>query len=202
MKRALTAVAVASLYVILAAGCTVAVRERDPAKPYHYDERYDYTDLKVMSTRMASSLLSNPPLSRRDDKPIIVTYPIDNRTSQHIDTANLMDSIRTAVHEGGKARFAAKEARRHIEEELGYQASGRVSPEDRVKVGKQLGARYILAGRLTSIEKEQPKQVRAKKKELVYYKRTMELTSMETGLYEWTDEQAIVREISKPFFGW
>ena len=72
--------------VVLGAGCSVRLTERDPARPYHYDERYDYTDLRVMTDRMAQSLLAKPPVSDRADRPIIVTYPIENRTAEHIDT--------------------------------------------------------------------------------------------------------------------
>ncbi len=53
-----------------------------------------------------------------------------------------------------------------------------------------------------SIEKKQPKQFRVKKKNLIYYKLTMELTNLKTGLIDWTDEFEIVREASKPFIGW
>ena len=188
--------------LILAAGCSVKLTERDPDEAYHYDERYDYTDLHVMRDKMVSSLLESTAIAQREGKPIVVAYPIENRTSEHIDTKNLMDSIQTALHSSGKLDFAAKDERAAIEKELGYQASGKVDPATRVKVGKQLGAQYLLSGRLNSIEKEQPKQVRLRKRELVYYKLTMVLTDLETGLIAWTDEQEIAREASNPFIGW
>ncbi len=193
---------VLALGLVLTAGCSVKLTERDPDEAYHYDERYDYTDLHVMRDKMVDSLLASKTVVQRDDKPIVVPYPIENRTSEHIDTKNLMDSIQTALHASGKLDFAAKDARAAIEKELGYQASGKVDPSTRVKVGKQLGAQYLLSGRLNSIEKEAPKQVRLRKRELVYYKLTMVLTDLETGLIAWTDEQEIAREASKPFIGW
>ena len=55
---------------------------------------------------------------------------------------------------------------------------------------------------LRSIEKKQPKQVRLKKKTLMYYSLTLELTDLQTGLIEWSDSKEIVRESSKPFIGW
>jgi len=60
----------------------------------------------------------------------------------------------------------------------------------------------MLTGTLRSIKKKQPKQFRLKKRTLQYYSLTLELTDLQTGLIEWTDNVEIVRESAKPFIGW
>jgi PBP1b-binding outer membrane lipoprotein LpoB len=60
----------------------------------------------------------------------------------------------------------------------------------------------MISGTLRSIKKKGAKQVRLKKKTLQYYSLTLELTDLQTGLIEWTDNVEIVRESSKPFIGW
>lgn len=187
--------------VFLLSGCFAHVRTVDVEKTTHYDERYDYVDLKKLSERMAGSILSNIPISERKDSPVIVIYGISNRTSEHIDTKALTDSIRTLLIKSGKVRFINETQRGNIDREI-EQTQGRVSPKTQIKLGSQVGAEYMLTGTLSSIEKEQMKQVRLKRKNLLYYKLTMELTNIKTALIDWTDEQEIVRETERPFIGW
>ncbi len=182
-------------------GCIAHVRTRSSDEVIHYDERYDYVDLKLLSKRMASSILSNPPVSLRKDAPVTVIYGIANRTSEHIDTKALTDAVRTELIKSGKVRFINETQRKNIESEIGEMV-GKVSPETQIKLGAQVGAEYILSGTLSSIEKEQMKQVRLHRKRLIYYKLTMELTDIKTALIEWTDEQEIVREAGRPLIGW
>ena len=182
-------------------GCIAHVRTRSSDEVIHYDERYDYVDLKLLSKRMASSILSNPPISLRKDAPVAVIYGIANRTAEHIDTKALTDAVRTELIKSGKVRFINETQRKNIESEIGEMV-GKVSPETQIKLGAQVGAEYILSGTLSSIEKEQMKQVRLHRKRLTYYKLTMELTDIKTALIEWTDEQEIVREAGRPLIGW
>lgn len=192
-----------SLHMILffLAGCTASVKTHSPDEPIHYDERYDYTDLQLLSERMVSSVIANPPISQRDEAAVVIVYGIANRTSEHVDTKSLTDSIRTGLSRSGKLRFVNETQRENIEKEIS-QMQGRVSPENQIHLGAQVGAEYMLTGTLASIEKEEMKQVRFKRKRLLYYKLTMELTNIKTALIEWTDEQEIVREASRPFIGW
>ncbi len=60
----------------------------------------------------------------------------------------------------------------------------------------------MLTGTLRSIEKEEPRQIRLKKKILKYYSLNLELTSLETSLIEWAGSAEVIREASKPFIGW
>jgi len=182
-------------------GCFAHVREVGDQESAHYDERYDYVDLRNLSERMASSILSSAAVKESTGEPVIVIYGISNRTSEHIDTVALTNSIRTILANSGKVKFINRSRRDDIEEEI-EAMQGRVSPEEQIKLGSQAGAQYMLTGTLSSIEKEQMRQVRVTRKDLRYYKLTMELTDLQTALIEWTDEQEIIREATRPFIGW
>ena len=204
MKKAKVTLIVVSLLscsALLLSGCFARVRTVDEEASTHYDERFDYVDLRVLSERMVSSILSQPPIGERTDEPVVVVYGISNRTSEHIDTKALTDSIRTRLIKSGEVRFINETRRENIDMEI-ERTQGRVSPETQIKLGSQVGAEYILTGTLSSIEKEEMKQVRLHRKNLLYYKLTMELTNIETALIEWTDEQEIIREAHRPFIGW
>lgn len=188
--------------VWLMAGCTVTTREISPDQAVIYDEGYHFSDKKNIVNAMVNSLISKPPLVNADDKPVIVVYGIANRTSEHISTSAITDDIRQSLLASGKVRFVNETQRENISRETDYQQTGKVTTETRIRLGRQVGASYMLTGTLRSIEKKQPRQVRLKKKTLKYYSLNLELTDLETSLIEWADSTEVIRESSRPFIGW
>lgn len=63
------------------------------------------------------------------------------------------------------------------------------------RAGKQVGADYLLFGDIASIVK------RAGRDTDVYYKFTLNLVDVQTGIIEWTDEKEIRKEARRPIFG-
>lgn len=186
----------------LTIGCRATTREISPNAVIHYDEGYDFSDKHAIVNAMVHSLISKPPLVARYDRPVVIVYGIANRTPEHISTSGITDDIRNGLLQTGRVRFVNRMQRDNIEREVAYQQSGNVSPETRLAMGRQVGAQYMLTGTLRSIEKRQPRQVRLKRKTLMYYSLNLELTNIQTGLIEWSDSVEIVREASKPFIGW
>lgn len=186
----------------LFSGCSATTREISPTETIHYDEGYDFSDKHAIVDHLVQSLTTKYPLGDNNGRPVLIDYGIANRTSEHIGTDGIMDDIRTAVMQSGRARFVNKQQRESIEQELHYQYGGNVSPQTRITMAKQVGAEFMLTGTLRSIEKKQPAQVRLKKRTLMYYSLTLELTSIESGLIEWTDNVEIAREAAKPIIGW
>lgn len=188
--------------LFLVVGCTVSTREVAPDEKVIYDEGYHFSDKKAIVADMAESLLTKYPLDRAPDRPVLIVYGIANRTSEHISTSAITDDIRQKLLESGKVRFVNRIQRENIEKEAGYQYGGNVSADTRIALGRQVGAKYMLTGTLRSMEKKEPRQVRLKKRTLMYYSLNMELTDLETGLIEWVDSVEVIRESSKPFIGW
>jgi uncharacterized protein (TIGR02722 family) len=188
--------------VLFMAGCTVTTRDISSDQEVIYDEGYHFSDKKNIVNAMADSLISKPPLVNANDRPVIVVYGIANRTSEHISTSAITDDIRQVLLASGKVRFVNKIQRENISRETDYQYSGKVTTETRIKLGRQVGANYMLTGTLRSIEKKQPRQMRLKKKILKYYSLNLELTDLETSLIEWADSAEVIRESSRPFIGW
>ena len=195
-------VALTIVAIWLTVGCTVTTREIASDEKVIYDEGYHFSDKKSIVNAMVDSLISKPPLVNVDDKPVIVVYGIANRTSEHISMSAMTDDIRQALLATGKVRFVNKIQRDNISSETDYQQSGKVTADTRIRLGRQVGASYMLTGTLRSIEKKQPRQVRLKKKTLKYYSLNLELTDLETSLIEWADSTEVIRESSKPFIGW
>ncbi|MEW6079108.1 MAG: penicillin-binding protein activator LpoB [Thermodesulfobacteriota bacterium] len=192
----------AAVVLTLFAGCRATTRDVSPDDVVHYDEGYDFSDKNAIVDYLVTSLVTKSPLAARSDRPVLIVYGVANRTSEHIETSGITDDIRQEILQSGKARFVNLTQRDNVAAETDYQYGGSVSPETRLQRARQVGAEYIVSGTLRSIEKKQPKQVRLKKKTLMYYSLTLELTDLQSGLIEWTDQAEIVRESSKPFIGW
>lgn len=185
------------------AACSARVIAKNPEQPVHYDTGYDYTDLREFTRKLVQSMLTKKPISESSDAPVVVIYGLQNRTDEHIELKAITDGIRAKLHESGKVRFVAKEQRESIDKEVDYMMkSGKVDPAAHIKLARQAGAKYMLTGTLYSLSQDQIPQVRFKKRELKWFKLTLELTDVETALIAWTDEAEIAREARKPFIGW
>jgi len=182
--------------------CAATTRSIDPDSETHYDARYDFSDKKDIVDALTSSLLSSPAIQTEPNKPLLIVYGVANETSEHINTGGITDDIRLALIQSGQYRFISRKQRANLLEETDYQHAGYVRPEQRVSEGRQLGADFILAGTLRSIEKRQPRQWRLNKRELVYYSMNLEMTNIETGEISWADNVEIARESSRPIIGW
>ena len=83
-----------------------------------------------------------------------------------------------------------------MRKQLEYQQqSGMVDQNTAMTMGRQIGAEYMLYGNLSSIVK------RDSKVKDVYYKLTMKLAHLESGIIEWQDEKEIRKQKKKAFLG-
>lgn len=82
-------------------------------------------------------------------------------------------------------------------EQLKFQhKGGMVDPNKALQFGRQIGAQYMLYGNLSSIVKSN------QDKSDVYYKFTLRLMDLESGLVEWADETEIRKTKAKESVGW
>lgn len=182
--------------------CTTTTTVLDVDKPMHISEDFGYSDLKMATEKMISSILTNPPISGRNDRPIVIIYGLTNRTDEHLDTEALTEKIQTGLTRSAKLRFIDKQARDKISKEIGYQQGGMVTPSTKIKLGKQVGAEYMITGSITSISAKEGRGIRLKEERVKYYKIALNLTDINTNIIEWSDEQEFARKVAEPFIGW
>lgn len=197
-------VSLAALAVFLSSGCAAfraSVSNVDVSEERHMGSKYDYSDMRNITQKIVDRLLKSAFLQNQEEPPILMIAGVQNRTSRYVDTKALTDKIRTALIESNKARFVNEARREELLKEQGYQAA-HVAPGAQVQIGRQLGARYMLTGSLVEMESTSPRQVRVSKQELTYYKLTIEVTDLETGLITWTAEEEFARQASMPLIGW
>ncbi len=174
-----------ALCAMVVAACGSKVEYGDATAVETLTPEYGSTDLQMITEKMVRSLLASPTISEAH-RPVVQVASVRNKTDEHIDTEALTDKIRTTLLQSGKVQFTAAEVRPEIANELQYQtSSGYVNPATAKKVGKQVGADYLLEGEISTIKKSKGGT------RDVYYKINLNLVDLETGLITWADEKEI-----------
>jgi len=189
--------------LLLASGCAMfraSTTELDVDEKRHMSASYDYTDMRVMTQEFADAMVAEF-LSKQPKPPIMVTAGLENRTTRHEDTKLITDRVRDLILPTGKAQFINEARRADLMKEQGYQAAN-ATPETQARIGRQLGAKYMISGSLAEMESKSPRQVRVSRQEVKYYHMVLEVTDLETGLLVWSKPRDFAREISKPIIGW
>jgi uncharacterized protein (TIGR02722 family) len=142
------------------------------------------SDLQMIAEKMTGSLLETGIFQGR---PTVTISTVKNKTSEYIDTTNVMNSIQTTLVKSGKVRFtrAISEMQPGVDELQRQNQSGLYKQTTTAKVGQMTAARYSMEGELTSIVKQS-----AATKD-VYYKFTLKLFDVQEGTIEWQDEKEI-----------
>ena len=193
--------AVAALVSLTLSGCAnrEVVSYGDATEVETVDIGFGSTDLQKVAAEMTDSLLVSPAMAEfnRNGRPIFFVERIKNKTSEHIDTESITDSISTKLLRSGKVRFVDMGRVEAAREQLKYQQDGgMVDQKSAIAFGQHVGAEYMLYGNLSSIVKFN------KDKQDVYYKFTMRLMDLKTGLVEWADETEIRKNREKRRVGW
>jgi len=155
------------------------------------------TDLQSIAAKMVDDLIAFPPIVQMtaQRRPVVFVDKIKNKTTEHIDTESITDTVQTKLLQSGKFRFVDMTAVKAVQEQMQFQMdSGMVDPAKAVAFGKQTGAEFMLYGNMSSIVK------RNSDAQDVYYKFTMKLVNLETGIMEWAGEKEIRKSGEKSFF--
>ncbi|HMO03231.1 MAG TPA: hypothetical protein PKC67_09660 [Kiritimatiellia bacterium] len=191
------------LAMLTSSGCAAfraSTTEVDVNRTTHMKESYDFVDMRQISQSVADEMITTF-LASQATPPIMMIPGIENRTSEYMDTKALTDRIRTEVFRSGKAQFVNESRRADLMNEQGFQAAN-VTPETQVRIGQQLGAKYMITGSMIEMSQRSPRQVRVSKTKEKYYKLTVEVTDLETGLLAWTTEREFARAATLPLIGW
>lgn len=159
------------------------------------NDQWSETDMQVTVKAMVDSMTSHPAIATAKKMPIVIVTNLQNKTSEHIDTQSIMDMVRVDLTNSGKVAFIDKEARQDISNEYDYQNSGMVADDSKKTAGGQVGADFIINGRLDSIVQEVGKD------KSVYYKLTLNLTNLKTGVITWTNQKQLRKTFKKKTIG-
>ncbi len=186
----------ASLLLLQACASKVAYEEATEVETTTLE--FGSTDLQQIAAKMVDSVLSFPPVVEvtNQRRPVMFVDKIKNKTTEHIDTESITDTISTRILRSGKFRFVDMTKATEVREQLAFQnESGMVNRNTAAQIGRQIGAEYMMYGNLSSIVKK------SNKVKDVYYKFTLKLMHLESGIIEWSDEKEIRKRREKSLFG-
>lgn len=139
----------------------------------------DKRDLQKMLHENMQALQSSPVVQRwqQEDRPAVSVIPLRNETSEHIEGPldALLADIETTLVNGGHVRVISMEQQPKLVEEIKRQYAGAFDPSQTAKWGKQVGARYIVTGRVYSADERQDDERR------VQYFMFIQVLDVETG---------------------
>lgn len=178
------------------AGTTVQYGDAGSAKPLSAE--FGSSDLQQIAESMVDSLVVFPPIveltSQR--RPVISVDRVKNKTMQHIDTESITDSVRAKLIKSGKFRFIDRTTdSAAIDEIKTQQESGLVDQKTATKFGQQIGSEFLLTANFSEIRQKSGSVTD------VYYKFTMNLKNLKTGILEWSDEKEIRKVSQRSMFG-
>lgn len=198
MKRALIMLPLAAALTLGINGCST-VQYGDATAVETVNTDFGSTDLQMIAEKMVDDLLASPAMAEiapNGKRPILFVDTIKNKTLEHIDTESVTDTISTKLLNSGRFRFVDMTKVDSVAKQLDYQKnSGMVDESKSVQVGRQVGAQFMLYGNFSAIQKT------AGSTKDVYYKFTMKLSNLESGLVEFQSEKEIRKTKKKSMFG-
>lgn len=200
LRRPMQLIALPVAAVVLAATLSscATVKYGDAREVETVNTDFGSTDLQLISKKMVQDMLASPSVYQitANQRPVLFIDAIRNKTSEHIDTESITDSISTDLINSARFRFVDMSVVEAVTRQLNYQVkSGFVDESKAVQVGQQVGAQYMLYGNLSGITKADG-STRDQ-----YFKFTLKLLDLRTGLIEFQSEKEIRKTRSRSLFG-
>ena len=156
-------------------------------------------DVRRVSEAMVESLLSDDVFFTRwakDGPPVLDIEPIRNQTTQQITLTMVTDSMRNQLRRSGKFDFVDRSTSNVDRDIMGDQATGGLVAQDKaVQMGQQVGAQMVLTGTLAGIQDTVGRTTDQ------YYKFSLILKDLKSGLIAWSDEKEIRKERTRAVLG-
>jgi hypothetical protein len=194
MKNLVALIAIA----LLLAGCAPKeTREIDLATDTAEDADFSSADLFRITDGMVASIEANGfyrqyAATHGGEKPVmLLARALENKTDEHIDTRLVLEKIRTTMIKENMAVFVDDKAFDEALDQLNLQATDLYDNSKAARIGRFVGAKYILRGAISNLRKQEGRET------INYMNVTLNIVEVETLLITWTDEVEYKRASTK-----
>jgi uncharacterized protein (TIGR02722 family) len=154
----------------------------------------DKRDLEKMLRENMNALQKAPVIQRwsSEDKPSVAVIPLRNETTEHVDSAldALISDIETTLVNAGHVRVISMDQQPKLVEEIRRQySSGAFDQAQTATWGKQVGAKYIVTGKVYNTDERQSGERR------VQYFMFIQVLSVETGEILFQNKTGVTKAI-------
>jgi len=118
--------------------------------------------------------------------PVMAIWPIENSTSEHLEDQmlTLLSSIETSLVNSGRVQVVARARQAALAREIGIQQGAIYDQSQAAQLGRQLGAKYFVTGKLMAVDE------RLQKTRRLQYSLFAQVLDIETGLVKFQHETA------------
>ena len=198
MKQVILALAVA-LFAVALAGCGPTYVRGDEVADlddYAMSTGLDKRDLEKLFDENIASLMESAVVSKwkeEPEPPVISIFPIANETSEHVgdQLQALLAKMETKLINGGVATVVDHARQDQLIQEVMKQQGGAFDESRSAEVGRQLGARFFLTGKVYDSAERSDDERR------VQYFLFMKVVDIETGVIRWQNEANLTKGLVK-----
>jgi uncharacterized protein (TIGR02722 family) len=187
----------ALLFSLSACGPTYVRGSEDPELDnYAMSTGLDKKDLENLFDQNFKALMESAVVAKwkvEPEPPMAALFPIANETSEHVSDqlAALASKFETKLINGGYVTMVDHARQNELIAEVQRQQSGAFDETQTASVGKQLGAKYFLTGKVYDSAEKTDKQRR------VQYFLFMKIVEVETGAIRWQNEANLTKGLVK-----
>jgi uncharacterized protein (TIGR02722 family) len=153
----------------------------------------DRRDLQKLLSENMKALETAPVIKRWEGEqmPSVAVLPLRNETTEHVEGSldALISDIETTLVNAGHVRVISMEQQGKLIAEIRQQYSGAFDPAQIATWGKQVGARYIVTGKVFTSDERQSGERR------VQYFMFIQVLEVETGQILFQHKSAVTKAI-------
>ncbi|MBN1525122.1 MAG: penicillin-binding protein activator LpoB [Spirochaetales bacterium] len=158
------------------------------------------TDSRLVAEQMVRDSLARPWLMDHNrtagQKPVVIVGTVQNKSSEHIETAGFIHDIERELINSGQVRFVqSPQKREEIRREIEAQGSW-ASADSAKRIAQELGADFMMQGTITSTED------RISGKRAVLYQVDLQMVNIETTEIVWIGNKKIKKLVEQSRVGW
>ncbi|MDR2008026.1 MAG: penicillin-binding protein activator LpoB [Alphaproteobacteria bacterium] len=153
-------------------------------------------DQKMLVETLSNKLVNDQAFRAElgGEKPTLLIDTIKNKTSEHIDTESMTDTLKVGIVKSRMFSIINRDKMDILAKENAIAQSGLGDSQRATELGRLWGAKYVMYGNFSSIVNFVGSQKQ------VYYKFTLIVQNIETGEEVWIDEAELNKVSKKGLF--
>lgn len=195
--------ALALAAVAISGGCATQVTRMSPDQQVDLSGRWNDVDSRQVADAMVrqsfeasagSSWAVQYMQAHAGRRPTVIVGTVRNRSMEHIPVETFVRDLERAYLSSGQVQVVASAGERQEVREERVDQQDNASADTRARMGRELGAQYMLQGDISQItDREGGRRV-------VYYQVDMTLIDLETNAKAWTGQHKIKKLVEQPRF--
>ncbi len=186
--------AVVLLLPLVAAACGITrVQRIDTESVTDLSGRWNDADSRLVANALIEQSLSGSwtSVNTGGNSPAVIVGEFRNRTLEHIPVTTFTRDLERALVSSSAVRVVASQQERSEVRDERMDQQQYAAPETRARLGRELGARYMLQGDVQAIEDA------AGREKIVFYQVDATLIDLETNAKVWAGQHKIKKYIQR-----